>query len=52
VKIVVVDFSGDLIEDMSRVDEAINELDVGMLGYATPMPGYFIKLIPNFSRIS
>jgi len=31
VKIVVVDFSGDLIEDMSRVDEAINDLDVGIL---------------------
>jgi 17beta-estradiol 17-dehydrogenase / very-long-chain 3-oxoacyl-CoA reductase len=31
VKSIVVDFSGYLIEDMSRVDKAINDLDVGIL---------------------
>jgi NADP-dependent 3-hydroxy acid dehydrogenase YdfG len=31
VKIVVVDFGGDIIESMSRVDDAINDLDVGIL---------------------
>jgi 17beta-estradiol 17-dehydrogenase / very-long-chain 3-oxoacyl-CoA reductase len=31
VKIVVVDFCGDLIKGMGRVDESINAFDVGIL---------------------
>jgi 17beta-estradiol 17-dehydrogenase / very-long-chain 3-oxoacyl-CoA reductase len=48
VKSVVVDFSGDLIEDMSRVDEAINDLDVGILinnvGVCYPYARFFHKV--------
>lgn len=45
VKTVVVDFTGDLIEGMNRVEEAINDLDVGILinnvGMSYPYARFF-----------
>jgi 17beta-estradiol 17-dehydrogenase / very-long-chain 3-oxoacyl-CoA reductase len=48
VKSVVVDFNGDLIKDMSRVDESINDLDVRILinnvGVCYPYARFFHKV--------
>uniref|UniRef100_A0A0C9QXX1 TSA: Wollemia nobilis Ref_Wollemi_Transcript_787_1505 transcribed RNA sequence n=1 Tax=Wollemia nobilis TaxID=56998 RepID=A0A0C9QXX1_9CONI len=45
IKIVVVDFSGDLVEGMSRVEEALKDLDVGILinnvGVSYPYARFF-----------
>lgn len=45
VKTIVVDFTGDLIEGMNRVEEAINDLDVGILinnaGMSYPYARFF-----------
>lgn len=48
VKTIVVDFTGDLIEGMSREEEAINDLDVGILinnvGMSYPYARFFHKV--------
>jgi 17beta-estradiol 17-dehydrogenase / very-long-chain 3-oxoacyl-CoA reductase len=60
VKSIVVDLSGNLIEDMSRVDEAINDLNVGILinnvGVCYPYVKFFHKddsqLIKNLIAVN